>query len=245
MRKKQLKQIKEENKNMDSFQYCTLQEPPKEAKAKSLGNSRKKRALVHYSKTWPSRSTLKIAFMDNPTPEHKKKIIAAAERWLPYISLKFEFVEGAEGHIRISTEGVGNSSFLGTDALEMFPDTPTMWLGIDPEHEDFETVVTHEFGHALGAMHEHQHPKAQIPWNKENVYNYYQNRPLHPLSPGQVDDNIFTPFNDADALYLPYDRKSIMHHPISNNLTLGNWANPINREISEKDKELMRLIYPR
>ncbi|MHC3826542.1 M12 family metallopeptidase [Pseudomonas sp. G3-19] len=230
---------------MDNFQYCTPQKPAKELKSSTLNNSRKKRSLVHYDKLWPSRHTLKIAFMDNPTPEHKDKIIAAAEKWLPYISLKFEFVEGVEGEIRIATEGVVNSSFLGTDALDMFPDTPTMNLGIDPEHEDFETVVIHEFGHALGAMHEHQHPKAQIPWNKENVYNYYQNRPMNPLSRGEVDDNIFTPFDDADALYLPYDRKSIMHHPVPNNLTLGNWANPINREISDKDKQLMQLIYPR
>lgn len=230
---------------MDNFQYCTLQKPAKEPTFSPLNNSRQKRSLVHYAKLWPSRHTLKIVFMDNPTPEHKNKIIAAAEKWLPYISLKFEFIEGVEGEIRIATEGVANSSFLGTDALDMFPDTPTMNLGIDPEHEDFETVVIHEFGHALGAMHEHQHPKAQIPWNKENVYNYYQNRPLNPLSRNEVDINIFTPFNDADALYLPYDRTSIMHHPVSNSLTLGNWENPINREISEKDKELMRLIYPR
>ena len=230
---------------MDTFQYCTLQKPSEELNSKSINTRRQKRSLVHYAKLWPSRHTLKIAFMDNPTSEHKKKIIAAAEKWLPYISLKFEFVEGVEGDIRIATEGVVNSSFLGTDALDIFPDSPTMNLGIDPEHEDFETVVIHEFGHALGAMHEHQHPKAQIPWNKENVYNYYQNRPLHPLSRNEVDDNIFTPFDDADALYLPYDRKSIMHHPVSNSLTLGNWENPTNREISEKDKQLMRLIYPR
>lgn len=230
---------------MDTFHYCTLQKPSKEPNPKDINNRRQKRSLVHYAKLWPSRHTLKIAFMDNPTSEHKKNIIAAAEKWLPYISLKFEFVEGVEGDIRIATEGVVNSSFLGTDALDIFPDSPTMNLGIAPEHEDFETVVIHEFGHALGAMHEHQHPKAQIPWNKENVYNYYQNRPLNPLSRNEVDDNIFTPFDDADALYLPYDRQSIMHHPISNSLTLGNWENPTNREISEKDKKLMRLIYPR
>ena len=64
---------------MDTFHYCTLQKPSKEPNPKDINNRRQKRSLVHYAKLWPSRHTLKIAFMDNPTSEHKKNIIAAAE----------------------------------------------------------------------------------------------------------------------------------------------------------------------
>jgi hypothetical protein len=119
-----------------------------------------------------------------------------------------------------------------------------MNLGVKPDHEDFETIVTHEFGHALGAMHEHQHPQADIPWDKPKVYDYYQNREMGPLTPEQVDFNLFTPFNTLEAIYTEYDRKSIMHHPVSNDLTLGDWENPINREISKKDIKMMSLLYP-
>lgn len=213
--------------------------------AGSATGTRRKRSLINYSKLWANGRTLTIAFIDDPDDEHKQKIIDAASQWLPYINLKFEFVDDLQGEIRIATRNNDNSSMLGTDALLIHPDWPTMNLGVKPEHEDFEVIVTHEFGHALGAMHEHQHPEANIPWDKPKVYEFYQNRELNPLTKEQVDRNLFEPFNTIEAIYTPYDRKSIMHHPIANTLTLGNWEIPINRKISKKDKKLMKLLYPK
>ncbi|MEO6679052.1 MAG: peptidase M12, partial [Pseudomonas sp.] len=166
-------------------------------------------------------------------------------QWLPHINLSFDFVEGLEGDIRIATKNNHNSSMLGTDALLIHPDWPTMDLGVKPEHEDFEVIVIHEFGHALGAMHEHQHPEANIPWDKPKVYEFYQNRETGPLTKEEVDSNLFEPFNTIEAIYTPYDKKSIMHHPVANTLTLGDWEIPINRKISKKDIKLMKLLYPK
>ncbi|MDI3357062.1 M12 family metallopeptidase [Pseudomonas sp. UYIF39] len=213
--------------------------------AGSATGTRRKRSLINYSKLWANGRTLKIAFIDGPDAEHKQKIIDAASQWLPYINLKFEFVDDLQGEIRIATRNNDNSSMLGTDALLIHPDWPTMNLGVKPEHEDFEVIVTHEFGHALGAMHEHQHPEANIPWDKPKVYELYQNREMNPLTKEQIDRNLFEPFNTLEAIYTPYDRKSIMHHPVANTLTLGNWEIPINRKISKKDKKLMKLLYPK
>lgn len=215
------------------------------ANAQSGSGSRRKRSLINYSKLWANGRTLTIAFIDNPDPDHKRKIMEAAVRWIPYINLSFEFVDDTQGDIRIATKNNFNSSMLGTDALLIHPDWPTMNLGVKPDHEDFETIVTHEFGHALGAMHEHQHPQANIPWDKPKVYDYYQNREMGPLTPEQVDFNLFTPFDTIEAIYTDYDRKSIMHHPVANDLTVGDWENPINRQISEKDIEMMSKLYPR
>ncbi|MCF4997783.1 peptidase M12 [Pseudomonas syringae] len=215
------------------------------ANATASRNARRKRSVINYSKLWASRRTLNIAFMEVLESEHKQRIIDAASRWLPYINLKFNFVEGKAGHIRITTQKNDNSSMLGTDALLVHPDTPTMNLGVSPAHADFEVIVTHEFGHALGAMHEHQHPLANIPWNKPKVYEFYQNRQMNPLTKEEVERNLFKPFNTLDAIYTAYDRYSIMHHPVSNELTLGDWQVPINRNISKKDKRLMKLLYPK
>jgi hypothetical protein len=207
--------------------------------------ARRKRSVIDYSKLWANGRTLKIAFMETLDSEHKNKIIAAASKWLPYINLKFDFIDSQEGDIRITTLNNDNSSMLGTDALLIHPDHATMNLGVKPEHEDFEVIVIHEFGHALGAMHEHQHPQANIPWNKPKVYEFYQNREMNPLTPEEVDHNLFTPFRSLDAIYTAYDKHSIMHHPVSNELTLGDWQIPINRKISKKDKRLMKLLYPK
>ncbi|PQP05934.1 peptidase M12 [Pseudomonas frederiksbergensis] len=207
--------------------------------------TRRKRSVFNYSKLWANGRTLKIAFMDSPEAEHKQKIIDAASQWLPYINLSFDFVDDLQGDIRIATRNNDNSSMLGTDALLIHPDWPTMNLGVKPEHEDFEVIVIHEFGHALGAMHEHQHPQANIPWDKPKVYEFYQNREMNPLTREEVDRNLFAPFNTVDAIYTSYDRKSIMYHPVANTLTVGDWQVSINRKISKKDKRLMKLLYPK
>lgn len=215
------------------------------ANAGTTSSSRRKRSTVNYSKLWANGRTLKIAFIDAPSSEHKQKIITAANQWLPYINLTFEFVENLQGDIRIATKNNDNSWMLGTDALLIHPDWPTMNLGVAPDHEDFEVIVIHEFGHALGAMHEHLHPLANIPWDKPKVYEFYQNREMNPLTREEVERNMFTPFDSLEALYTAYDNRSIMHHPVSNTLTLGNWEVPINRKISKKDKQLMKLLYPK
>ena len=242
---------------MNDLQHCRLIQWPDDqaaydaainenpANAGSSSTHRRKRSVVNYSKLWANNRTLKIAFMDNPEEHHKQKIIHAASQWLPYINLSFDFVDDLQGDIRIATKNNDNSSMLGTDALLIHPDWPTMNLGVKPEHEDFEVIVIHEFGHALGAMHEHQHPEANIPWDKPKVYEFYQNREMNPLTREQVDRNMFTPFNTLDAIYTPYDRKSIMHHPVANTLTLGDWEIPINRKLSKKDKRMMKLLYPK
>lgn len=211
----------------------------------STRGNRRKRSLVNYSKLWTNGRTLKIAFMNDLPADHKQKIIDAANQWLPYVNLSFDFVDDNQGDIRIATENNKNSSVLGTNALLIHPDMPTMNLAVKPEHEDFEVIVIHEFGHALGAMHEHQHPHADIPWDKPAVYEFYQNREMNPLTRAQIDRHIFTPFNASDAFHLSYDKKSIMHYPVPNTLTLGDWELTINRKISKKDKKLMKSLYPK
>lgn len=61
----------------------------------------------------------------------------------------------------------GSWSYIGTDALHLPKESASMNLGF----VDAATVM-HEFGHALGLIHEHQSPfKGGYEWNKEEVRN--------------------------------------------------------------------------
>ena len=40
--------------------------------------------------------------------------------------------------------------------------------------EEFARSILHEFGHALGMLHEHQSPANGIPWDETKLYDYYR-----------------------------------------------------------------------
>ena len=106
----------------------------------------------------------------------------------------------------------------------------------------FACVLLHEFGHALGAIHEHQHPEAGIPWNKEAVYRYYEE--TQGWGKEEVHAQIFNKYGKTSLNTSAYDRKSIMHYPVPKALTLGGFQIGWNRVLSSKDKSFMRQLYP-
>ncbi|HTF94509.1 MAG TPA: M12 family metallopeptidase [Cellvibrio sp.] len=199
-------------------------------------------ALV-FQKKWKAGRTLKIAFMGLVDPTVKNKIISYAKLWLDFINLKFDFVDGENGDIRISTTPGGSWSYIGTDATLIAPGKPTMnygWLLPDTKDDEYSRVVLHEFGHALGAIHEHQHPAAGIPWDRPKVYEYYARQGW---SKDQVDNNLFKKYNSDQLNTSSYDRASIIHYAVPNELTVGDWEIPWNTALSETDKIFMKEQY--
>lgn len=99
-----------------------------------------------------------------------------------------------DAEIRIAFEqGAGSWSYIGTDCLNIPKSKPTMnlgWLTPTTSHAETKRVVLHEFGHALGLAASNQSPTANIPWNKQATYDYYQK--TSGWTKQQVDTNLFT-----------------------------------------------------
>jgi len=201
---------------------------------------RRKRSVGTFDKFWQPGRTLRISFVDRPKEWLKEAIFTTACKWLPYVNLKFELVDNKteDAEIKIAY-GRENYSLIGTDALTC--SDHSMMLGVASTSANFEQIVLHEFGHALGLAHEHQHPDADIPWDIPKVYAYYA---ALGVEQAIVDESIFNKLEHSSLSKQSYDRHSIMHYPVYQELTLGDWEIGHNTEISEKDKAFMRMAYP-
>lgn len=198
---------------------------------------------VVITKLWKPGRTLRISFLGKIDPVVVNKIKFYAAKWLDHANLKFRWVS-KNGHIRISCKPGGSWSYIGTDALTIALGKPTMnygWLTPTTSDEEFSRVVVHEFGHALGAIHEHQHPEGGIPWDKPAVYAYYARQGW---DQAQVDNNLFAKYAADQLNMTQYDRQSIMHYAVPNELTIGDYEVGWNTQLSANDKVLAKRIYP-
>ncbi len=197
-------------------------------------------------KLWKPGRRLRVRFVDGD-PRIADRCIPYAKLWEKYANIKFDFGSDANAEIRISFKYRGSWSFVGTDALAVEKNEPTMnfgWLTADTPKEEYARVVTHEFGHALAFIHEHQNPTANIPWNKKVVYDYYQGAPNY-WTREQVEINIFSRYAADVSRYSAYDPRSIMLYPIpAEFLHDPAFAVGWNNAPSELDKEYAAILYP-
>lgn len=99
----------------------------------------------------------------------KERVKDVAKQWDAICNIGLDFGDyGDDAEIRIAFNPDNTSwSFVGKDCLiphsEGGPakDKPTMnfgWLNEYSRDDVLQSVVLHEFGHALGCIHEHQNP---------------------------------------------------------------------------------------
>src|SRR5688500_10058486 len=205
-------------------------------------------ALVK-SKRWRAGRTLTIRFMDGDQ-SLQKRVAAAANEWTKHANLKLDFANRADAIIRIAfIQGAGSWSAIGTDALveEWFPkNEPTMnygWLEPTSSDEEVSSVVLHEFGHALGLIHEHQQPSAPIQWNKELVYRQLGGPPNN-WDRETVDHNVFNRLSNTELNFSAYDRDSIMHYFFPKEWTLDGTEFKENMRLSPLDRQFIAEQYP-
>ena len=196
-------------------------------------------------KLWKPGRTLRCRFLDgNPTVQ--QRVQPYAHEWEQHANIKFVFGDDPDAEIRISFAQSGSWSYLGTDALSIPKHQPTMnygWLTPSTPDEEYARVVIHEFGHALGCIHEHQNPSTNIPWDKEAVYRYYQGPPNN-WSRSQVDINLFTRYGAEITQFSEFDPESIMLYPVPNEFTIGDFEIGWNKALSPRDKEFVGALYP-
>ncbi|MBV7336829.1 hypothetical protein KFU94_53080 [Chloroflexi bacterium TSY] len=206
--------------------------------------SEKELPLAKY-KMWQTGKRLRINFVGGNS-RVKERLIETANEWTEYANLHFDFGEHEQSEIRISFTNTGSWSYIGTDALLIPQSQATMnfgWLRPDSPDETYSQVVLHEFGHAIGCIHEHQTPVAGVPWNKGAVYEFYMGPPNN-WSKEYVDLNIFDTYSADQTNHSEFDPDSIMVYPIPQEHTIGDFEVPWSSQLSEIDKRFIAEMYP-
>jgi serralysin len=193
-----------------------------------------------------NRETLRVSLLGG-TAGLRDRVAAVAARWSAFANIQFQFDTQPDGDIRVSLVQSGiNQSAVGTQALAIPAAEPTMRLGHLRESApafEFDYFVLHEFGHALGLLHEHQSPNQAIQWNRAQVYAdcaalFGWDRPT-------VDREILRPFEAAAATATPFDRMSIMNYPVPEGWTLDGTMIPRASAPSTLDRQFIGVLYPR
>jgi hypothetical protein len=204
------------------------------------------RAAVERLKLWENGRTLRVLFLDGQSTV-QQKVAQIASEWEQVANLKLRFVTSGASELRISFLDKGFSwSTVGTDALTVPRTEATMnygWLEPNTPTREYERVVRHEFGHALGMIHEHQNPDAlgAIPWDKPKVYAYYAQQGW---SRADVDHNLFAVYDRDETNFSTFDPTSIMQYAVPDSLTIGSFAIGWNTALSQTDRDFMRGQYP-
>lgn len=205
----------------------------------------KSRGLADNYYLWNNGATITVKFLTG-SPGLQEKVKKVASQWEKYANIKFNFISSGPSNIRVRlSEGEGHYSYLGTFCNLIDQEFQTLVLDTTDLTTDlaFQGTVLHEFGHALGLLHEHFSPISGIKWNKEKLYRTYL------ITQGwdkdQVDRQVFRTYNQSYTNGTDYDKKSIMHYPISSWETLDGYSVPWNHHLSDGDKALIAALYPK
>ena len=201
------------------------------------------RGAVITSTKWPNGSTIKVS-LNGGTSTVRAKVIQFAKQWEQYANIKFNFVTNDNtAKIRVTFASGGSWSYIGKSTPSTGATMNYGWLTDNTADSEYSRVVIHEFGHALGMIHEHQHPLVSIPWDKPAVYAYYAAAPNY-WDEETTDNNIFAKYSTTQTNYSAYDKFSIMHYAVPNELTIGDFEVGWNTVLSPTDKSFIASVYP-
>lgn len=250
-------------------------------------------AVIDLLRRWNPGQTITVAFK-GASPDVHKKIEEIANEWTKHANLKLDFGYSLQtgtyrtwssadqdyrADIRISFDAKGYWSLVGTTsrnpAVAGPSDASMNFAGFDKGMPNlWQSTVLHEFGHAISAKHEHQHPlqgcDAEWRWEDDTGYEATKNSegqfitdtkgrrlgiytvlsgPPNNWPKHKVDHNLKQLGNSSAYDFGEFDKRSIMKY------YFGEWmfkhgskshcfTGSKNTALSEEDRKRIAKNYP-
>jgi hypothetical protein len=188
---------------------------------------------------WPNGSDLRVKFLDG-TADQKAKFKLAIQSWLAHANLTASYPTARHSQVRVSFAQQGSWSYLGTRALEVEENEPTITLGFTSPPPALPANYLHEVGHMLGLVHEIKNPDAKLPWDKKAVYEAFAKQGWDRAT---VDANLFG--RESYPGSRRFDRSSIMLMDLPPEVFTDRQGVTLPNELSPGDIAYIAQLYPK
>lgn len=194
---------------------------------------------------WDKGQTLKIYFVNGDQSQHQQ-FMDIANLWIiDGVSLKLETTDDIkESNIRASIGEKLNESLIGKQSTHPdYKDKVTLKVA----NVTNQSIVLHEFGHALGLVHEHFHVDFPYHWDRDAVYNDLKKLGGPWTDAKYIDRHVFHEDPDnrlpVDDEITPFDPSSVMIYTIPEHWTVEKKRLMPGPKLSNLDIDTILTLY--
>jgi Astacin (Peptidase family M12A) len=222
------------------------------------GSQRMRDLVMQYAREWEQYANIKFSFVADNTPKTNIRVqLGNGHGHNSTLGTQCNMEPQTVETLNLDTSDfvdfpyyVAEAKTAGVDFSKMTEDAFNAWWdgvlqkpNLRLNNKGMRGTTLHEFGHALGLLHEQSYPGG-VKWNKsEDVYAYYKK------TQGWDKDKVNAQvFEVSDVFYTngtTYDPKSIMQYPIEAWQTTDGFVVPRNDDLSAGDKTLIAALYPK